>query len=98
DKGLVIKASQKAGSKLKPDTEVDLVISDGRRPIEITDWTGKDAGAARDALKEAGFAVDLSRQHSDSVPKGQVIEQSPDDGTGYAKDTIELVESLGPVM
>ena len=50
------------------------------------------------ALKKAGFKVTVSTAHSDTVPAGKVISQSPDKGTGRAKDTIKLEKSLGPVM
>ena len=32
------------------------------------------------------------------MPTGRVISQSPDKGTGVAKETITLKKSLGPVM
>ena len=52
--GQVIRTSPKAGTTLKPGATVDLVLSRGRKPITVKDWTGKPfdqrqgrAGAAR---------------------------------------------------
>jgi len=87
-----------AGTSLKPDTKIDFVVSKGRRPISITNYAGKDAGQAAAALKKAGFLVDTSSQHSDTVPSGSVISQSPDSGTGFKHDHIKLIKSLGPVL
>jgi serine/threonine-protein kinase len=97
-KELVISASEQPGASLKRDTEIDLVISDGRRPIKITDYTGQDADRAAAELKDAGFDVAVGQEHSASVPEGEVIKQSPENGTGHLDDKIKLVESLGPVM
>ena len=36
--------------------------------------------------------------NDDTVPKGRVITQSPDSGTGQKGDVISLVVSKGPVM
>ncbi len=97
-KGKVLSSSQPAGTELKPQTAIGLNVSAGPKPITITDYTGKSADDAEKALKKAGFSVKTSSQHSDSVPSGSVISQSPDDGTGTHGDTVSLVTSLGPVM
>jgi beta-lactam-binding protein with PASTA domain/serine/threonine protein kinase len=98
EKDAVISASSDPGSKLKRDTEIDLVVSKGRQPIEIGDYTGQSVDQASNELEQAGFTVKINEEHSASVAAGQVIRQSPDEGTGFRNDTIELTESLGPVM
>ncbi|MBO0812746.1 MAG: PASTA domain-containing protein, partial [Microlunatus sp.] len=96
--GLVINASFAPGTELKPDTKIDFVVSEGRRPIAIKNYEGKDAARAEDELKQAGFVVDVSTEHSDTVSSGAVISQSPNSGTGFKHDHIKLVKSLGPEM
>lgn len=96
--GEVITTDPRPGTELKRDASVDLVVSKGPRPIEIPDLTGRDADRAARALGERGFEVETSEEHSDTVPQGRVISQSPDSGTGVRGDTVELVVSLGPVM
>ncbi len=97
--GRVISSTPKAGRSVKPGTVVDLVISKGRKPIRFADWTGKDADAAIEALRDKGLKVDAGQTaYSDSVPAGNVISQSPSSGTLYKGDTVTLVVSLGPEL
>lgn len=97
-KGVVTSASYAPGTKLKAGTAVDLTVSKGPQPIKIPDYTGKSADAAEKALQKAGFKTSFSTEHSDTVPDGVVISQTPKSGTGVKGDTISLKESLGPVM
>jgi serine/threonine-protein kinase len=96
--GTVVSASVPVGSSLKKKTAVDLVVSRGPKPIPVMNWSGKPTTAAVAALRKDGFTVTVAREHSASVPAGRVISQSPDSGTGVAKDTIALTSSRGPVM
>ncbi|MFV0463238.1 MAG: PASTA domain-containing protein [Nostocoides sp.] len=97
--GVVISTDPKAGVALKPGSKVALVVSKGRQPIQIPDYTGKPAAEAKAALTTLGFTVEDSRSaNSDSVPKGAVISQDPRSGTGYRGGTITLVISKGPVL
>lgn len=97
--GLVISVDPAAGTPLKRGAPVDLVVSQGRQPIPVTDFTGQPAAQAIDALTKAGLQVDATQQqNSDTVPKGNVIRQSPSGGTLYKGDRVTLVVSKGPVM
>ena len=94
----VLKASQLPEASLKRDTLVDLVVSRGPQPIAITNQTGKQSAAATQELAARGFTVTSTQQTHDSIPRGQVISQSPHKGNGKAGDTINLVVSKGPVL
>jgi serine/threonine-protein kinase len=95
--GEVITADPAPGTKQRRDTAVDLVVSKGRKPIRIPDFTGKPAAAAKKALTRLGFKVDdATQQFSDAVPAGRVITQSPSGGTGHKGDEVSLVVSKGP--
>jgi serine/threonine-protein kinase len=95
--GQVVSTSPPAGSSVKRATAVALVISKGRQPITILDWTGKPADQAFKALSDAKLTVDATKQDwSDTVPKGSVISQSPATGTLFQKDLVTLVVSKGP--
>jgi serine/threonine-protein kinase len=97
DKGKVIKAEDfRVGTEVKRGTPVDLIVSKGRKPIGITDYTGRPASEATSGLEKAGFKVEIDRDYSDDVDKGRVISQSPNDGTGFKNDTITLEVSRGP--
>ena len=96
-KGKVIRAADfRVGFPVKRNTLVDLVVSKGRKPIDITDYTGKRESEATEGLEKLGFEVEVDREYSDDVRKGRVISQSPDDGEGFKGDTITLEVSRGP--
>lgn len=96
--GTIVSASTSAGTQLRHDTAVDLVVSQGPRPIPIASWVGKSADDAQRALTSAGFAVTVTSQNNDTVAQGLVISQTPASGTGHRGDKITLVKSLGPVL
>ncbi len=88
-----------AGEILKPDAPVDLVLSKGRRPIEIKDWTGEDAEQATTALEKRKLVVEVTgEEFSDTVDEGDVISQNPTAGPLYKGDTVQLVVSRGPEL
>ncbi len=86
------------GTPLRRNTAVDVIVSRGPRPIKIPDFTGKAVAPATKALDRLGFKVETDEVNSDTVPKGRVVSQSPDSGTGKKDDVVSLVVSKGPVM
>ena len=96
--GIVVASDPKAGVNLRFGTVVDLVVSKGRRPIPVGSWVGKSADDAQHALNQRGLKVDVSHEHSDSVPEGVVISQDPKDGTLFKGDTVNLLVSQGPEL
>ncbi|WP_239021809.1 Stk1 family PASTA domain-containing Ser/Thr kinase [Nocardioides jishulii] len=96
--GQVISSNPKAGATLRPGTAVNVVVSKGREPVELDDWTGKKADKATAALTGAGLEVDTERVFDDDVAEGVVISQSPTSGTLFKGDTVKLVVSKGPEL
>jgi len=97
--GQVISTSPGANTALKRATPVTLVISAGRQPIKLEDWTGAPADQAVAAMTKVKLKVDTTGQEwSDTVPKGRVITQSPATGTLFQGDLVTLVVSKGPEM
>ena len=96
--GTVLRSDPEVGTTLRPDAVVDLVVSKGPKPIRIRDFTGEDADRAEAWLERRGLDVDTSSEHSDSVAEGDVISQSPADGTAFAGDSVTLVVSEGPEL
>ena len=97
--GQVISTSPPAGTSVKRATPVAIVISQGRQPIQLTDWTGQPADKAVAAMTKAKLKVDATQQTwSDTVPKGSVISQSPATGTLFQGDLVTLVVSKGPQL
>ncbi|WP_091080349.1 Stk1 family PASTA domain-containing Ser/Thr kinase [Microlunatus sagamiharensis] len=97
-KGVVLDAGQDPGASLKRDAAVSLVVSGGPKPIELDDWTGKDADKAVAAMKKASLDVTVTEQNSDEVPSGDVISQDPPTGSLTKGDEVSLVTSKGPVL
>ncbi|MGL5864616.1 MAG: Stk1 family PASTA domain-containing Ser/Thr kinase [Dermatophilaceae bacterium] len=98
-KGQVISSDPEVGASLKRDTAVGLVISSGRQPLDVPDFTGRPAPQARTELEGLGLNVQAGPdQNSDTVPAGSVISQSPPNGTLFKGDTVTLVVSAGPVL
>jgi beta-lactam-binding protein with PASTA domain/tRNA A-37 threonylcarbamoyl transferase component Bud32 len=97
--GQVVSMSPPPETSVKRGTAVALVISKGRQPIQLQDWTGKPADQAVKALSDAKLKVDATKQDwSDTIPKGSVILQSPSTGTLYQGDLVTLVVSKGPQL
>ncbi|RSM60205.1 Stk1 family PASTA domain-containing Ser/Thr kinase [Actinoplanes sp. ATCC 53533] len=94
--GVVISTDPKANSQLKSGATVTVVVSKGRAPITVPDFTGKNINDARGQAQELGLTV--VEQYKDSnEPGDQIIDQSPKPGTGAEKDDeIKLVVSKGP--
>ncbi|MEV7396084.1 Stk1 family PASTA domain-containing Ser/Thr kinase [Aeromicrobium sp. NPDC092404] len=84
--------------QLKRGTGVVLAVSRGPRPIEIEDYRGRPFSEAKNGLEEAGFKVSASEVFSEDVDKGDVLAQTPNEGTGTKGDTITLTVSKGPEL
>jgi eukaryotic-like serine/threonine-protein kinase len=97
--GQIVKVTPKEGTQLKRGAAVAIVVSKGRQPIKVPDFTGKPADQAVAALTDAGLKVDATRQEfSETVAKGSVISQSPNNGTLFKGEEVTLVVSKGPEL
>lgn len=98
EEGRVLEASEEPEAALPPGTAIDLVVSKGREPITVVDFTNRSTESAIDELQDAGFEVIATEEHSATVEAGLVITQTPSSGTAHRGQVVELVSSLGPVM
>ncbi len=73
-----------------------LGISKGPKPIKVDDYRGRPFDEAKKALEDAGFKVESSEVFSKDVDKGNVVSQTPHDGTKVKGDTITMTVSKGP--
>ncbi|TDO49792.1 serine/threonine-protein kinase [Kribbella sp. VKM Ac-2527] len=96
--GRVITFTPKFDTVMKPGNTVNLWVSLGKRPIDVPNMTGKQVGEATKALRKAGFRIDRTDQYDETVPEGNVISQTPNTGTLFAKDKVKLVVSKGPAL
>ena len=93
--GIVLRASEKAGARLKKGTPIDLVVSSGPKPLAITNYQGTPYDAAAAALSNAGFRIVERSAYSTKVAKDLVLKQDPRSGHGSPGETITLTRSLG---
>ncbi len=97
--GVVIASDPVAGTSLKPDAAVNLVVSMGRKPLNLKDFTGKSADRAEQVMEKRGLVVDRDQEeYSDTVPAGLVIGQNPTSGTLFKGETVTIVVSKGPEL
>jgi len=97
--GQVISTAPAAKTSVKRATQVALVVSRGRQPIQLADWTGQPVDQAVAAITAAKLKVDATKaEFSDTVPKGSVISQSPASGSLFEGGLVTLVVSKGPEL
>jgi len=98
DKGVVVSLSPKPGTELRRNAAVDLVVSKGPKPVKVPEVTGDRESSAAKTLHKLHLKTTVTRRHSDTVDKGDVISQAPDSGRLLPGDTVRLVVSKGPVL
>jgi beta-lactam-binding protein with PASTA domain len=84
--GQVVSSSPKAGTRIPPDQDVNLVISKGVQPVLLPNVVGQQIDAATQALQTAGFIVN-------STPQAQV-DGGPGPGTVVQQDPIASGQTL----
>ncbi|GAC1440534.1 MAG: Stk1 family PASTA domain-containing Ser/Thr kinase [Mycobacteriales bacterium] len=94
--GQVIASDPAAGTRAKPGTAVNLVVSKGAEQLPVPDVRGKPVAEAQKAVNAAGFIYTTSQVFSDTVPAGTVADQSPSSGMAGRGSTITLQVSKGP--
>lgn len=97
-RGDVITTDPGAGQRISPDQEITLLVSSGKEVTEVPDVTHMKVKEATAALEKANLTLDNNptTQPSDSVPAGQVISQSPAQGTQVSVGTrVTLTVSSG---
>ena len=99
EKGTVIGSQPKAGTILRPGASVDLLISLGRRPINVGEnWVGKSAEEMIARLEAKGLKPVVTEEFSDSMDEGDVISYRPDGGTLFRGQEVEITVSQGPEL
>ncbi|MBX6723508.1 MAG: PASTA domain-containing protein, partial [Dactylosporangium sp.] len=94
--GNVLAVEPAANTEVKPGDKIVVWVSRGKAPITVPSVIGRNVDEARTVLQNMGLFVTVEERQSDK-PKGQVLEQSPNDGAGVEPGaTITLVVSSGP--
>lgn len=98
--GTILEQDPPGGTDVVPkETEITFTISAGKEKRPLIDLTGWPEKNLEEYGKMSGFTIiKTDENYSDTVPKGQVMEQSPKAGTELeVGSTVEVVISKGPV-
>ncbi len=86
EKDKIISTSPGAGSRVKKDDLISVVLSQGSQTIAVPRVTGKALSTARRLIEDAGFAVgNVNWEVSTEYNVGIVIRQSPAPGASVKK-------------
>ncbi len=95
--GQVIRSDPEPGAQVAIDSPVVLYVSKGTEKVQVPDVTGKTQADATADLEAEGFKVKTVEKFSETVPKGQVISQSPDPNVFVpAGSQVTITVSKGP--
>ncbi len=98
--GQVIQEQPTAGSKVRKGTDVVLSVSAGLPLRTVPAVTNKGLEEARAALEADGLAVDVRHEYSDTIRRGQVIDQNPSAGQRIqfgSKVTVTVSDGRQPI-
>lgn len=96
EKGIILKQRPEAGTKVKINTEVHVVVSLGLEAIVVPDLTNETAAIAKSKLEALGLVVQQVQKVDDTITEGHVIMTDPPAETEMEKgDVIQLYVSLG---
>ena len=78
EKGIVLKVDPNGDSTVKSGSEVKLTVSGGEGQIKVPNFAEMNLDSVKRTLKSLGLEIGtVNEEYSDSVPRGEVISQSP---------------------
>ncbi len=83
--GTIIDQTPKAGSTVKSNAEVTLVVSSGIEPVTMTDMTGKTQDEAKAELTQMGLKAKIITVSDSSADAGTVVSTDPKEGQDVEK-------------
>ena len=94
--GNIITTTPSAGKKVDKNTEIDLVISNGKRQVTLNDYVARDVGQVQQLLEQQGFEVKVKRKYS-SKEVDEILSQKPAAGKSVVPEetTVTLKVSKG---
>ena len=94
--GNVIDTQPSAGTTVKSNQPVVLLVSGGPVQTQVPNVVGKTQDEATTILRQAGFTVNAIQQNSNTVAQGNVISTNPPPGTTVGQGSaVQLVVSSG---
>jgi serine/threonine-protein kinase len=98
-KDVALGTTPAAAVKVKPETTVKLMVSDGPAPIAVPDVSGKTYEVAAQLLTAARFQPVHREVFSSTVASGTTVGSDPAAGTKAPRDSqVAVLVSKGPEM
>lgn len=96
--GSVAGFDPEAGTPLRRDQRLTVIVSQGPTPVDVLDVVGRPRQDAIDALDDGGLNANAVEEFSNDVEAGLVISQdpTPDAGQVGRGSTVTIVVSKGP--
>ena len=95
--GTVAGTDPPAGTSVKRDAVINLLISKGPEPVAVPEVVGKKLVGATTALAAVGLEPTVTREYSEIIAKGRVLSVTPTAGTTVNSGTgVQLLVSDGP--
>lgn len=98
DRGLVVRTDPPGGAAVVEGQPVTVVVSKGRRPVEVPKVVGLTRDDASERLSALGLKATVAAEvFHDTVPPGVVVSQAPDPGANLHRGAVvRLSVSKGP--
>ena len=88
EQGKIIDSNPGAGTSVSPATKINVRVGTGKVPVPNV--VGKTQSEAQTIIAAANLQVETKFKATNSVPEGQVISQSPKDGTVDIGGTVKI--------
>lgn len=96
EEGQIISQNIAEGEKINKHETISVIICSGPDEFEAPGVVGKDEDTAKLLIEDMELFAKRDYAYHDTIPEGQVISQSPEEGTAVRKgDTITYVVSRG---
>jgi beta-lactam-binding protein with PASTA domain len=100
EEGYVAEQSPQPGTRVEGGAEIALSVSMGPEPpanVEVPNLSGMTQDEAEEALGDVELAASILEAFSETVPLGEVVNQTPSRGTIVAPGTrVAVIVSRGP--
>lgn len=98
-KGEILSQIQpESGEEVIPsETSVSFEVSSGPELVSLNNLKGMVLSEVQEYIDRNELSLEVSEEHSDTVPKGEVMSQSPDASTDLEKNSkVKVILSKGP--
>ena len=95
--GQIISQNPEYGTEVEINTVIQITVSLGPQAFEMPNVTGMQQAEAEELLLSKGLAVTVSYVQDDSVPEGQIMEQSIPEGSPVHRGDAVIITAAAKV-